>query len=99
MTPDKLPAVGEFNGLTHAALLTPVLGRVKAARNGNNIVVGFLAVKGKTYRLEQSASLANPNWQTIKGVADITASSTGPAQFIVTNGAGSGKVFYRVQLL
>ncbi|HWC61332.1 MAG TPA: hypothetical protein VHC44_16685 [Verrucomicrobiae bacterium] len=95
----QIAAVGEIGGSTHAVLLTPVLRRLSVVRNGNNIVIGFDAVSGKTYHLEQTDSLANPDWQSVPGVADFAAVSTGPAQFTVSNGANSGKEFYRVQLL
>ena len=95
----QIAAIGEIGGRTHAVLLTPVLRRLTPVRNGNNIVINFDAVSGKTYRLEQSASLTNPNWQSVPGVADFVAISTGPAQFTYTNGLNSGKPFYRVQLL
>ena len=95
----QIAAVGEIGGRTHAVLLTPVLRKVSAALNGKNVVVGFDAVAGKTYRLEQSADMVNPDWQSVPGVADFTAVNTGPAQFVHTNGATLGKAFYRVRLL
>jgi probable HAF family extracellular repeat protein len=95
----QIAAVGEIVGRTHAVLLTPVLRKVSAARNGNNITVTFDAIAGKTYRLEWTATLTNPNWQSVPGVADVTAPSTGQAQFVQSNGATFGKEFYRVRLL
>jgi probable HAF family extracellular repeat protein len=95
----QIAAIGEISGQTHAVLLTPVLRRLSVVRNDNDIVVGFDAVNGKMYRLEQTADLSNPNWQSVPGVADFTATSTGPAQFTHTNGAISGKAYYRVRLL
>jgi probable HAF family extracellular repeat protein len=95
----QIAAMGEINSLTHAVLLTPVLRKVGAQRTGNNIIVTFDAIANKTYRLESTTTLSPPNWQTVPGVADITAATTGPAQFVQTNGATSGKAYYRVQLL
>jgi hypothetical protein len=89
----------DFQRASHAILLTPVLRKIGGVHNGNNIVVNFDAVSGKTYRLELTADLANPNWHSVPGVADFTATSTGPAQFTHTNGASNGKAYYRVQLL
>jgi len=95
----QIAAIGEIGGRTHAVLLTPVLRKIGVQHNGNNIVVNFDAVAGRTYRLEQTTDVANPNWQSVPGVADFTAVSTGPAQFIDSNGAKSGRVFYHVRLL
>ena len=95
----QIAAVGEISGRTHAVLLTPVLRKLGVVHTGNNIVVNFDAVSGKTYHLEQTTDLANPNWQSVPGVADFAATSTGPAQFTVTHGASNGKAYYRVQLL
>jgi probable HAF family extracellular repeat protein len=95
----QIAAIGEVGGRTHAVLLTPVLRRLAVGHNGNDIVVNFDAVNGKTYRLLQTLDLTDPNWQSVPGVADFTATNTGPAQFIVTNGATFGKAYYRVQLL
>jgi len=95
----QIAAVGESGGRTHAVLLTPVLRKVSVVLNGKDIVVKFDAIAGKTYRLLQTMDLANPNWQSVPGVSDLTAASTGPAQFTYTNGATLGKAYYRVQLL
>lgn len=95
----QIAAVGEIGGQTHAVLLTPVLRKISVVVNGTGIVVKFAAVAGKTYRLVQTLDLASPNWQSVPGVSDLTAASTGPAQFTYTNGATLGKAYYRVQLL
>jgi probable HAF family extracellular repeat protein len=95
----QIAAVAEISGLTHAVLLTPVLRKIGVVHNGNNIVVNFDAVSGKTYRLERTTDLANPNWQSVPGVADFAAVITGPAQFIDSNGANTGEAFYHVRLL
>jgi len=95
----QIAAVGEIGGLTHAVLLTPVLRQVSVVLNGRDIVVKFDAMAGKTYRLNQTLDLTNPDWQSVPGVSDLTAASTGPAQFTYTNGATLGKAYYRVQLL
>jgi hypothetical protein len=95
----QIAAVGDIGGRTHAVLLTPVLRKVSATRNGNDITVAFDALAGKTYRLEWTADVTHPNWQSVPGVADFPAVSTGQAQFIHSNGATFGKEFYRVRLL
>lgn len=95
----QIAAVGEIGGRTHAVLLTPVLRKISVGLSGRDIVVKFDAMAGKTYRLQQTLDLASSNWQTVPGVSDLAAASTGPAQFTVTNGATLGKAYYRVQLL
>ena len=73
--------------------------RVSAASGGNAIVVDFTeAVAFSTYRLERKFALAEATWQSINGVGDFTATSTGPAQFI-HNSATEPKALYRVRLL
>jgi len=73
----QIAAIGEIGGRTHAILLTPVLRKVGAQRSGNDIIVTFDAIAGKTYHLESTATLSPPNWQSVPGVADITAATTG----------------------
>jgi CSLREA domain-containing protein len=73
---------------------------ISIARSGSNIVVTFQAIQGATYRLERTPSLSPPNWQSISGVADLTASGNGPAQITDTTSPISlGRAFYRVALL
>ena len=95
----QIAAVGEIGGRTHAVLLTPVLRKVSVVLNGKDIVVKFDAIAGKTYRLERTTGLANPDWQSVPGVADFTAASSGSAQFTDSSGASTGEAFYRVRLL
>ncbi len=95
----QIAAIGEINGLTHAVLLTPVLRKIQIARNGNNIVINFDAFARKTYRLEQTLALNNPDWQSVAGVNDFSALTTGPAGFTFTNGVTISKAYYRVRLL
>lgn len=95
----QIAAIGEISGRTHAVLLTPVLRKIGVAVNGKDVVITFDAMAGKTYRLEQNLNLIPPNWLSVPGVADFTATSTGPAQFTYTNGVINGKAYYRMQLL
>ena len=68
-------------------------------RAGNNFVVGFEAIQGKTYRLERKLNMTDAMWQSISGVNDLTASVNGPTS-IPNHGAISlGMAFYRVRLL
>jgi uncharacterized repeat protein (TIGR03803 family) len=68
-------------------------------RSGADIVVTYDATAGRTYRLERKLAVTDPAWQSISGVADVTAGSTGSAQFTDSGGANLGKAFYRVRLL
>ncbi len=95
----QIAAIGEIGGRTHAVLLTPVLRKLGVAIKGKDVIVTFDAVAQKTYRLQQTLDLAHPDWQSIPGVSDLTATTTGPAQFTDTNGFTLGKAYYRVQLL
>ena len=68
-------------------------------RSGNDIVIQFDAVAGKTFRLQRRPNLsASSSWNTIPGVSDLTAMSTGTAQFTDPDGAAIAMWFYRVGL-
>jgi uncharacterized delta-60 repeat protein len=80
------------------AFLLPL--RVTAVkRSGNDIVIGFDASAGNTYRLERKLVLIDATWQSIPGVPDFTPTSGGPAQIIDPGAISLGKAFYRVRLL
>jgi subtilisin family serine protease len=68
-------------------------------RNGADIVVGFVGVAGRTYRLERKLGMTDATWQSISGVADFTATITGPAQITDPGAISLGKAFYQVRLL
>ena len=72
---------------------------LSVTRSGAAVTVGFYGVQGRIYRLERKASLTDPTWQSIAGVADLTASSTGPAQIIDPSGGSLSQAFYHVLLL
>ena len=72
---------------------------ISIARNGNDIVITFNAVAGKTFRLERKEMPADAEWASIPSVADLTPAVTGTAQFTHTNGGSSKHGFYRVRLL
>src|SRR4051794_34667787 len=65
-------------------------------RNGPDIVVTFSAEQAATYRLERKLQLSDPSWQTIPGVNDFTAASSGPAQITDPGAASLGAAFYRI---
>jgi lysophospholipase L1-like esterase len=67
--------------------------------SGNDLVVSFPSVAGRTYRVERSDTLQNGSWQTVltNGVPrDNIAGTGGTIQIIDTGGAIPQKRFYRV---
>jgi serine protease AprX len=68
-------------------------------RNGADIVVGFVGAAGRTYRLERKLGMTDATWQSISGVADFPAITTGPAQITDPGAISLGKAFYQVRLL
>ena len=82
-----------------AAVDAALLRSVSITHNGNNIVVSFFGVAGRTYRLERKLDITAATWQSIPGVSDLTPATTGTTQITDPNGASLGKAFYRVRLL
>jgi hypothetical protein len=71
---------------------------VSINRGANGTTVAFSAVGGVTYRLERKLSVIDLSWQSISGVNDFSAASTGTAQIIDPSGASLGMAFYRVYI-
>jgi CSLREA domain-containing protein len=69
-----------------------------AMRSGNNMVVGFEGIQGKTYRLERKLAIeiTNPSWQAI---GDSTPYANGFVAIADHGAFNLGKAFYRVRLL
>ena len=82
----------DIKAAVDAALLRPL----SITRSGNNIVVSFFAVAGKTYRLERKIDNVDATWQT---VSNLTPASTGLTQITDPNAVSLGKALYRVRLL
>jgi hypothetical protein len=80
----------EFGGRLHV---------ISIAHSGNDIVITFEAIQGVTYRLERELNITDAAWSTISGVNDLTAASSGPAQFTDPGGISLGNAFYHVLLL
>jgi CSLREA domain-containing protein len=72
---------------------------ISIARGGADIVVAFEAVQGATYRLERKLAVTDSTWESISGVNDLSASSSGPASIAHPGGANLTEAFYRVRLL
>ena len=78
----------------------PALAGITAvARSNAGFTVSFNATGGKTYRLERKLNMTDTQWQSINGVPDFTAGSTGVAPINDPNATGLTKAFYRVRQL
>jgi serine protease AprX len=64
--------------------------------DGVAVTVNFYAVNNRTYRLERKLEMTDSSWQSIPGVADFTATTTGPAPIADPSGSALGRAFYRV---
>jgi subtilisin family serine protease len=84
----------DIKAAVDAALLRP-LG---ITRSGNNIAVSFFAIAGKMYRLERKIDTVDATWQSIPGVSDLNAGTTGATQITDPNAVTLGKALYRVRL-
>jgi hypothetical protein len=68
-------------------------------RSGNDIVITFEAMQGRSYRLERKLAMTDATWQCISGVADFTAANNGAAQITDPGAISLGTAFYHVRLL
>lgn len=72
---------------------------INIARSGSDIVVTLQAIAQRTFRLERKLNITDPGWNSISGVSDLSASTTGPAQITDPDAITLGNAFYRVRLL
>jgi hypothetical protein len=72
---------------------------ISISRSGSDILVTFQALQGATYRLLRKFALTDPTWQSISGVSNITATSTGPAGITDPGAINLAHAFYKVELL
>ena len=62
-------------------------------QSSQNLVLGWLAARGRIYTIEATADLASPNWQAVAGATDIVGDNS--THFITNSVSGTG--FYRVR--
>jgi alpha-L-fucosidase 2 len=72
---------------------TSVLKVSQMQASGNDMVVSFPTVSGKTYRVERSDTLQGGSWTAVQ---DNIAGTGGTEQITDTNGAAQPKRFYRI---
>ena len=97
---DGLTNLQEYKAGTNPLDATSGLRITTVARSGNPFTVTFnTVVAGKSYRLERKDALTDALWNSISGVPDLTATSTGSAQITDPGGASTTKHFYRVRVL
>jgi PKD repeat protein len=63
---------------------------------GANVLIGFTARLGVSYRVEYTSPLSAPNWQTL---ADSIPGNGGVIQITDFGGAKNGSRFYRIRQL
>ncbi len=101
ITMPKFAGTFSYDGTGNIDLNITAVPSVPAeiSRSGNDIVITFQVMQGRTYHLERKTALTDLSWQSISGVTDLTASSDGLAQITDSNAIALGKAFYQVNLL
>ena len=62
-------------------------------QNSHNLVLSWLAARGRLYTIESTTDLLSPNWQELAGATDIVGDNT---MRLITNSV-SGTGFYRLR--
>jgi len=79
---------------TIAVIVSLPPGFTAARRNGNNLELTWATHSGRTYRVEFTIDLTNPDWQPLGG----NLSATGDV-LSITNTIGDPQRFYRIKLV
>ena len=66
---------------------------------GDDALITFSALAGRTFRLERKLHLHDATWESVTGVADLTVNHNGLAQFTDPGARTLGRAFYRVRML
>jgi fibronectin type 3 domain-containing protein len=90
---DGLTNVLEYNAGTDPKSAASVLRVTLITVSGNNLLVNFPSVSGKTYRLERSSTLLSNSWTIVQ---DNIAGTGGILQITDTGAATQSKRFYRI---
>jgi hypothetical protein len=90
---DDLTNVQEFTAGTNPNNAASVLKVGEVAASGNDIVVSFATVSGRTYRLERSDTLQGDSWTAVQSGIAGTGSIV---QVTDANAAAQTRRFYRV---
>jgi hypothetical protein len=99
---DGMTNAQEYAAGTDPNVSTSVLKVSAMQASGNDMLLSFTTISGKSYRLERSDTLANGSWTTVvsNGVAADNLPGTGSlVQVRDTNGALVSKRFYRIVVL
>ena len=72
---------------------------ISIERSGNDVVITFNGVAGRTFRLERKDELSDPTWMITPGTPDLTPPTTGNAPMTHVDGLSFDHSFYRVRLL
>jgi hypothetical protein len=80
-------------------LALTLAGITAVAPINSGLEVSFNAIRGRMYRLERKPNMTDAQWQSINGVADFHAGSTGVAHIADPNATNLTKAFYHVHLL
>jgi hypothetical protein len=90
---DGLTNAQEYVAGTNPNDRNSVLKISQAAKNGNDMLVSFPSVSGKTYSVERSDTLQSGSWTTVQ--SGIPGNG-GTVQVTDTGGAAQPRRFYRV---
>jgi len=90
---DGMTNAQEFAAGTDPNDKSSVLTITQIAASGNDLVVSFTSMVGKTYRVDCSVTLQNGSWTTVQ---DNIVGTGGVVQATDTDGAAQSKRFYRV---
>ena len=92
---DGMTNAQEFAAGTGPNDSSSVLRITQLAKGGNDMVISFTSIAGKTYRMERSDTLQSGSWTTVQ---DNIAGTGGIVQITDAGAAASSKSFYRIVL-
>jgi endoglucanase len=90
---DGATNAAEFTAGTNPNDGTSVFKIGNVTRSGNDMLVSFESIVGRTYRLERSATLLEGSWITVQ---DEIPGTGGPIQITDISGAAQPRRFYRI---